>query len=197
MNERTAPKLYSHARGLIGHAGPHWRKWMKNAEALYLDWAELPDDPYAYNETASASALAAAATRAGWLALAEYQTSKRKLENLSEARHGCRCDLWVRHSAGETWAIELKQMLPAGLTLPTARQIALRMAAAKKDATCLSWREADVRLAGVVISTWYVDQRRRSAAEAILRDAAETVDAAALFGSARSLTCVLMDRVGG
>lgn len=197
MSERTAPKLDIHARGLTGDAGSHWRKWMKNAEALYLDWARLPDDPYAYNETASASALAAAATRAGWLALAEYRTAKRNAENLREARHGCRCDLWVRPSPEETWAIELKQMLPAGLTLPTPPQIAQRMAAARADATCLSWREADVRLAGVVISTWYVDGRCRARAETILRDAAETVDAAALFGSARSLACVLINRLGG
>jgi hypothetical protein len=57
-----------------------WSKWLNAAASLtgrYVGQLE-DDDPFAYNETASVSVLAAAAACAGFVGLAEFSTAKAK-----------------------------------------------------------------------------------------------------------------------
>jgi hypothetical protein len=86
-----------------------WQPWMDEAAQLTARFAlEWEDDPFAYNETASVSALCSAAISAGHLALAEFMQLKRaKLDGRSYA-HG-RWDLWLA-TKNYQWGIEFKQI---------------------------------------------------------------------------------------
>src|SRR5690349_242338 len=68
-----------------------WPRWMKAADTLVSRFAHFDDDPFSYNETASVSLLCSAATRCGYLAFAEYATTKRGRKDKRERGHG-RCD---------------------------------------------------------------------------------------------------------
>jgi hypothetical protein len=86
-----------------------WQSWMDEAAALTARFAEeWEDDPFAYNETASVSALCSAAVGAGYLALAEFMQLKRAKNDRRSYAQG-RWDLWLA-TKNYQWGIEFKQV---------------------------------------------------------------------------------------
>ena len=87
-----------------------WDHWMScgaaYAERYFAEASE--DDPFAYNETASVSHLAAAAALAGYLGMAEWSTDKKSRLDRRRKGYG-RSDLWLC-AEGSTWCFEFKQV---------------------------------------------------------------------------------------
>lgn len=132
-----------------------WTRWLQTAAALTGRFAtELADDPFAYNETASVSLLASAATMAGYLSLAEFGVTKGHRSDRRISADG-RCDLWVA-TESTSWGFEFKQIRPERLTGLRALQSA--MAEAVECAKCLRSDEADKRVAGLIVSLYWLDK---------------------------------------
>lgn len=86
-----------------------WQGWMDEAARLTCRFATVwDDDPFAYNETASVSALCSAAIAAGYLALAEFMQLKRAKTDGRSFAPG-RWDLWLATDTYQ-WGIEFKQV---------------------------------------------------------------------------------------
>lgn len=118
----------------------------------YCDNEGYCDNPWWFNERATLSTLAAAAwTLDGWAALEEFNTRKRggivpKDRTDEGSRHG-RCDLYVSHKRGHSYAIEAKQAWQAIGNDADAEATNLMMAAAWDDVGKLDKEEAKRRLA--------------------------------------------------
>jgi hypothetical protein len=99
------------------------------------------DDPFAYNEAASVSVLAAAAACAGYVGLAEFSTAKAIGEN---REHGWgRSDFWMQANQ-RSWAFEFKQWSPS----PRGKRLISHMAAAERCAKKIVHADADGAIAG-------------------------------------------------
>lgn len=86
-----------------------WQPWMNEAAHLTHRFASVwDDDPFAYNETASVSALCSAAVSAGYLALAEFMQLKRAKADGRSFAPG-RWDLWLA-TENYQWGLEFKQV---------------------------------------------------------------------------------------
>ncbi|GBD48131.1 hypothetical protein METY_1344 [Methylopila sp. Yamaguchi] len=93
-----------------------WHPWLNRVPRIRRQFADAldGDDPLLHNETASVGVLAGAATRIGYLALAEYSSQKRGSGRGRPYRRG-RCDLWISTPGGDrSWSFEVKQILCRG-----------------------------------------------------------------------------------
>ena len=128
-----------------------WSHWLKSAAELQGEWhlADPEDNPFAYNETASVSFLCCAAGRAGYVGLADYRVEK-------FLGYG-RCDLWLSDGAHE-WAFEFKQLAPGGVP---RRRIHRKWAEATRCAMDLRKESGIGRVAGLILSTYWIDDDDR------------------------------------
>ncbi|WP_293864484.1 hypothetical protein [uncultured Alsobacter sp.] len=149
-----------------------WQPWLEKAARLVGKFdRELYDDPFSYNETASVSLLASAATQAGYLALAEFIVWKGHKADRRMNAAG-RCDLWI-YAERKTYALEFKQSVPLAVT--EARWTA-SMNAARQAAKYLRADEADERVAALVVSLWQLDDDDLDDARETLTALAERCD---------------------
>lgn len=173
-----------------------WQLWVRQVEALYRRWRVhlTADDPFAYNETASASLLASAAVQTGGLAIAEFHTEKRRPKDEPSTGRWSRGDLWIRHPSGERWAIELKQLMPTAESPATVARVTNALTRAKEDAKQLSLTEARHRLGYVVVSTYWRDGRSDPDSGGHLERASTLAPWSARFGDERSHVLILLAR---
>ncbi|MFN3558897.1 MAG: hypothetical protein ACK4UQ_06375 [Brevundimonas sp.] len=150
-----------------------WSKWMRSAAALASRFHDEVDgdDPFAYNETASVSHLTAAATRAGYLALAEFTTTKKAASDRRRHAHG-RADFWLGVQ-GRSWAFEFKQISNGRAT---AGNLNKHMQAALSCARCIKEWEADHAVAGLIVPIKLTGTTASQKAEVALRELATTCD---------------------
>lgn len=137
-----------------------WSEWLHSAALLANRHVRMwdDDDPFAYNETASVSLLAAAGSFAGHVALAECSTVKLK-EGASEKaaerkRHG-RADLWL-HTTEKNWAFEFKQRMNVGVSRANGRLSSHLNAARKCAHDVIKGPDGDP-VAGLIVSLFFVD----------------------------------------
>ena len=144
-----------------------WTNWLKAADRLAKRYcAEMEDDdPFAYNETASVSALAAAAACAGYVGLAEFSTAKAIGANRAHAWG--RSDFWML-AEGRSWAFEFKQWSP--YTAPYKRLVS-HMAAAETCARKILSGDADRAVAGLIVPLYYIRKGKRSSRDEVLQRA--------------------------
>lgn len=85
-----------------------WENWLKEAGQLYDRYlAEIDASPFEYNEVCAVGFLTAAAARAGFLTLNEYDiTKKSQLDKRKNARG--RADLWIS-SGDRDYSFEFKR----------------------------------------------------------------------------------------
>ncbi len=130
-----------------------WSRWLAAGEQIATDFRAWEDDPFAYNETASVGVLAAAAVKAGLLALPEYVAKKADKLDRRKRVNG-RCDLWIA-SNRLCWAFEFKNMIlgapPRGQTLED------RLEAAVTCASEVTATEADARVGCLIVSTFWAE----------------------------------------
>ena len=122
------------------------------------------DDPFAYNETASVSLLAAAGSLAGHVALAECTTKKLTGSTSAKAkrreRHG-RADLWL-HTSEKNWAFEFKQRMNVGVSRANGRLHSHLDAARKCASDVIKGPDGDP-VAGLIVSLFFVDDDVKAA----------------------------------
>ena len=136
-----------------------WGRWLRRADGLaHRFCSEMEDDPFAYNETASVSVLAAAAARAGYLSIAEYGATKGWPDDRRFAVNG-RCDLWLA-ADDEIWAFEFKQVHAFRTGI---RGLSSALARAEVCARCLRKTEGR-RVAGLIVSLYSLEQKGRASA---------------------------------
>lgn len=131
------------------HEQKSWDKWLKCAAKLagrFYDEVD-GDDPFFYNETASVSLLTAAATQAGYLALAEFAARKQNALNRRRRTNG-RADLWV-YDSERSWAFEFKQITRGAITV----ELEQKMKGAVDCAKCVGPVGADHAVAGLIVTT--------------------------------------------
>lgn len=128
-----------------------WKRWLELVPRIRKEFhAAIDDDPLFYNETASVGVLAAAASRAGLLALSEYAATKRGAGRGRPHRDG-RCDLWIATpDTRRSWSFEFKQCFCS--SEPRSTTIAARLDRACADAWDVHPLEADLRFGGLLIS---------------------------------------------
>ena len=119
-----------------GKTTEHFRHLVYEMVALQNRWDLWKENPFWHNETASVSAVVAAATRAGYLALADYASKKRSRADRRSKNDG-RVDLYIG-SESLDWVLEFKQSWGSkwdklSEKLVSATDDAVR---AKHDATC-------------------------------------------------------------
>jgi hypothetical protein len=139
------------------------------------DPAELNDDAFAYNETASVSILTAAAYGAGFIALAEFSSDKAiggKMPVKSEGNNSGngRIDLWMMDQE-KSWAFEFKQFCPLGAS---GDRLERYLNDAIGCAHALLEDAADCAVAGLIWPLWWVAQTKKHDEEKV-RSAAEKV----------------------
>lgn len=150
-----------------------WSKWLDAADALTMRYCRAmeDDDPFAYDETASVSILAAAAACAGYVGLAEFSTRKASRENRA---HGPgRSDFWMQ-AEGRAWAFEFKQWMP--VTAPRKRLVS-HMAAAKGCAERIVKGQLDGVIAGLIVPLYWIEKGKRSTIEDVLQRARTNLEA--------------------
>lgn len=129
-----------------------WRPWLNRVPRIRRQFADVieGDDPLLYNETASVSVLAGAATRAGYLALAEYSSEKRGAGRGRPYRKG-RCDLWISTPIAErSWSFEVKQLFCRDGVRKATLESALEQAC--NDARAVDAFEADQRYGALLFT---------------------------------------------
>jgi len=144
-----------------------WSEWLNAADALTKRYCRAmeEDDPFAYNETASVSVLAAAAACAGHISLADFSTRKASRENRA---HGPgRSDFWMQ-AAGRSWAFEFKQWMP--VTAPRKRLVS-HMSAAEACAKKIVKGQSDGVIAGLIVPLYWIEKGKRSTSEDVLQRA--------------------------
>lgn len=140
-----------------------WSKWIRAADSLVSAFAEVDEDPFGYNETASVSLLCSAAARCGYLALAEYATTKRGREDKREKARG-RCDLYVQ-AGGRDWEFEFKQYFP--WSVPRQR-LGSWWDRAVESAKCLRNDGADHAVAGLIVNFYGLEGQNCERARSVL-----------------------------
>lgn len=168
----TKPKV----RHLVGDARTlefaQWSRWLSSAGRIVTRFdQELQDDPFAYNETASVSMLAAAAARTGFLGIAEFGVTKRHAGDLRKRADG-RCDYWMQGD-GRSWGFEFKQIIATPVTEANWRKA---RKAAYDCAVCLRRSEADVRVGALIVSLYWCGDDQREAQRRTLRGLATETD---------------------
>ena len=138
-----------------------WERWLTCAGCVAQAFDELEDDPFAYNETASVSALAAAAAMAGMLSVAEYPVDKKDRTDRRKNVSG-RADFWLHHEQ-KTWSIEFKQLMPDDEDVPSLGKIKKTFEKAVADAANLSRNEADARVGALIVSTYWFEHEEKKA----------------------------------
>jgi hypothetical protein len=167
-----------------------WMQWLQRAAEMTgrfsREWWD--DDPFAYNETASVSLLAAAAGQAGYLGLAEFTTTKGKVDKSRPHKRRVnargRCDYWM-HAERRDWAFEFKQIIaparpkrgpgksrPVGYPI-TEDRLAATMEAALDCAKDVRYWLAPYRVAGLIVSLYWLEGDDHRAAHKCLRNYAE------------------------
>ena len=136
-----------------------WSKWLDAAALLAERFSREvgDDDPFAYNETASVSVLAAAAACAGFVGLAEFSTDKLAAKGKKGVPRG-RSDLWILANE-KSWAFEFKQFNPAGASRPLGRLSRL-MQRAEECAKAIKGKDADCSVAGVVWPLYWLSKQK-------------------------------------
>ena len=144
-----------------------WTKWLTAADRLTKGYCAAieEDDPFAYNETASVSILAAAAACAGYVGLADFSTLKASRENRA---HGPgRSDFWMK-AEGREWAFEFKQWMP--VTAP-GKRLRSHMAAAEGCARKIVKGSADGAVAGLIVPLYWIEKGKRGTRGDVLKRA--------------------------
>ena len=140
-----------------------WPKWMMAVEDLASDFAKVSDDPFGYNETASVSLLCSAAARCGYLALAEYATTKRGRDDKRERAAG-RCDMYLL-AENHDWEFEFKQFYPWSVP---RRRLDSWWGAAVDSARCLDGSGAERSIAGLVVNFYNLEPKHYDRARSVL-----------------------------
>jgi len=153
-----------------------WQAWLTEAAklAVRFDQELWGDDPFSYNEAASVSLLCAAGSRAGYLCLAEFSTTKKASHNRRKRAAG-RSDFWMLGAAGRSWAFEFKQLTRGSVTV---KRLQKKMAEAAKCAACIRENDADVAVAGLIVPLFYAEPASLPAAHERLERFALECDAA-------------------
>ena len=146
-----------HARKKNTREFKAWSRWMEAVADLSGRYARhvTNDDPFAYNETASVSVLAAAAACAGYVGLAEFSTAKTR-EGQHEPAHG-RSDFWMK-AEGRSWAFEFKQWTG---TTPASKRLISFMRKAEVCARQIAKGDADRSVAGLIIPLYHIRKSKR------------------------------------
>lgn len=146
-----------------------WERWMSSASKISKQFYDvMNDDPFAYNETASVSVLSAAAAKMNMLSIAEYDSRKRHRSDLRVKARG-RCDLWMA-GTDKAWAFEFKQAPRGNITRGALERLGEQ---AERAARRLYAREADERVAGLILSTYYLDQDQKGDVQEMAREYAK------------------------
>lgn len=166
MTKRPAAELLHGRRTTREYQA--WQGWMDEAAALTARFAdEWEDDPFAYNETASVSALCSAAISAGYLALAEFMQLKRARADRRSYATG-RWDLWLA-TKNYQWGIEFKQV--------STRFTPSRLEAALSEATIcarlINKNDTNRRIGCLIATLPELAQRRTKARENLEEFASE------------------------
>ena len=135
-----------------------WNDWMTQAAFLSDRYYSggWEDDPFAYNEAASVSHLAAAAALAGFVGLAEWSTRKRNRLDGRKIGHG-RSDLWLR-AEKYTWSFEFKQIRGSSVG---PKRLCSAHSDAISNAKQIHSTDANSAVASVIISlAWWEDDER-------------------------------------
>lgn len=146
-----------------------WPKWMRAVDSLVVRFGDYDDDPFGYNETASVSLLCSAAARCGYLALAEYATTKRGREDKRQKARG-RCDLYLLAEERD-WEFEFKQFYPWSVP---RRRLSSWWDAAIASAECLRRDGAGHAVAGLVVNFYNVTAEDEDRARSVLVQFAAT-----------------------
>jgi len=86
----------------------HWTEWMREADRWYCRYVEeVGESPFDFHEVAAVGFLSAAAARAGFLTLNEYQLYKRSQNDFRKWVPG-RADLWMLKD-GTSYSFEFKR----------------------------------------------------------------------------------------
>ena len=137
-----------------------WSEWLYSAAVLANRHVRMwgDDDPFAYNETASVSLLAAAGSFAGHVSLAECTTAKLQDGASAKAekreRLG-RADLWL-HTNEKNWAFEFKQRMSVGVSRADGRLKSHLDAARKCAFDVIKGPDGDP-VAALIVSLYFVD----------------------------------------
>jgi hypothetical protein len=152
-----------------------WSPWMEAASELADRFIDLDpdDDPFAYNETASVSFLCTAAGQAGYIALAEYATTKKAMKDHRRSAPG-RCDLWL-HAEQVEWAFEFKRLFPRQFP---RKRLDTAWNAAMGCAGCLRKDAADRRVGGLIVSLYWMEEQIRERTRGLARSFAKECDLA-------------------
>jgi hypothetical protein len=137
-------------KGVTQNEAALWARWLNEAEEISAQFRTWEDDPFGYNETASVGILAAAAFRAGLVALPEYVARKASKEDRRKRVDG-RCDLWLA-TARSDWAFEFKSMA-IGVP-PRAATLNARLQEAVDCAKHVTATEAAKRVGCLIVSTY-------------------------------------------
>ena len=132
-----------------------WSKWLDAASLIadrHMQQVD-DDDPFAYNETASVSILTAAAALAGYVGLAEFST--RKINAADKSEGWGRSDFWML-AQSRSWAFEFKQVSSSA---PPLKRLRSSMKKAEFCASQTARASADVAVAGLIASTYYIDSK--------------------------------------
>ena len=143
-----------------------WSRWLRAGEQIATSFRAWEDDPFGYNETASVGVLAAAAVKAGLLALPEYVAKKGDKLDRRKRVHG-RCDLWVA-SDRLCWAFEFKNMIRG--TPPRRKTLEDRLKAAVQCAKEVTAAEANARVGCLVVSTILAETAKKQEALGFVLD---------------------------
>nr|WP_321527014.1 hypothetical protein [uncultured Cohaesibacter sp.] len=135
-----------------------WKKWIDKALVIrkrYHNYVE-DDDLFAFSEVTSVGNLLSAANMAGFIALTEYATPKRSKPDRRKKSWG-RADLWISNSK-RSWSFEFKQMQK---TQFSSVVLASKLDKARGDARNISEDEADMRIGGLIASTFFCHKEER------------------------------------
>jgi len=155
-----------------------WSRWLAEVPAIRSDFLHFVKDHdiFDYNETAAAGILAAAATRAGFVSLAEY-VCRKKMQTDRRKRVNGRADLWILDQRERrTWSFEFKYLTRSnGYKIDVLED---KMQQAINDASCIIEGEADCAYGALLVSANH-DTEFSERYLGILNEFAKQVDYAA------------------
>jgi len=170
-----------------------WERWFNRVPRIRKAFAEyVDDDPLYYNETATVSVFASAASQSQLVAFSEYVSEKGEAADRRRTRGG-RGDLWVLSPKdNRSWAFEFKQVWAREKCRASTIEKKLNMAV--DDARCVRSFEADFRFGALLIVPWGCEALSRPSLGA-LEGIASEITAAVRFGGGRLPAYLLIQRI--